>query len=104
MLKQAARDSELAAKAHAKAEIERANAIAKAAAEADKDAANRRAMKSSGLEEQYKSEMKLLREQYLEEERVQSERQKNIKESFSKLIGNPIFKILWIFYWKYFCI
>lgn len=84
MLKQAAKDSELAAKAHAKAEIERANAIAKAAAEADKDAANRRAMKSSGLEEQYKSEMKLLREQYLEEERVQSERQKNIKESFSK--------------------
>lgn len=84
MLKQAAKDSELAAKAHAKAEIERANAIAKAAAEADKDAANRRSMKSSGLEEQYKSEMKLLREQYLEEERVQSERKKNIKESFSK--------------------
>jgi len=84
MLKQAAKDSEVAAKAHAKAEIERASAIAKAASEADKEANNRRSMKASGIEEQYKSEMNLLREQYLEEERIQVERQKNIKESFNK--------------------
>jgi len=86
MLKQAAKDSEAAAKSHAKAEIERANAIAKASQEADKQAANRRSMKSSGLEEQYQNDMKILREQYQEEARIQNERQTAIKESFNKEI------------------
>ena len=86
MLKQAARDSELAAKAHAKAEIERATAIARASQEADKQAANRRSMVGAGKEEQYKHEMDLLRSQYQAEEKLQLERQSMLKDSFSKEI------------------